>query len=54
LASAGLSDLYYPRANRGAGFVFSTFAIGTGERIVSTVTQEFVLSKLTHRASHLN
>jgi len=49
LASAGLSDLYYPRSNRGAGFVFSTFAIGTGERIVSTLTQEFVLSKYTHR-----
>ena len=54
LASAGLSNLYYPASNRGAGFVFSTFAIGTGERIASTVTQEFVLSRLTHRGSREN
>ena len=54
LASAALSNLYYPQSNRGAGFVFSTFAIGTSERIVSTVTQEFVLSKFTHRGGHLN
>jgi len=54
LASAALSNLYYPPSNRGAGFVFSTFAIGTGERVVSTVTQEFVLSKFTHRGSREN
>ena len=51
LASAALSNLYYPQSNRGAGFVFSTFAIGTAERIVSTVTQEFLLSRFTHRGA---
>jgi Carboxypeptidase regulatory-like domain len=54
LASASLSNLYYPRSNRGAGLVFPTFAIGTAERIVSTVAQEFVLGKFTHRVGQLN
>ncbi len=54
LASAALSTLYYPQSNRGAGLVFPTFAIGTGERILSTVAQEFVLGKFTRRVAHLN
>jgi hypothetical protein len=47
LISASLSNLYYPRSNRGVGLVFSGFAIGTAERAVSTVLQEFVLRRLT-------
>ncbi len=47
LISASLSNLYYPPSNRGAGLVFSNFAIGTAERGLSTVLQEFVLRKLT-------
>lgn len=55
LASAALSNLYYPRSNRGVGrLVLPTFAIGTAERIVSTVAQEFVLGKFTHRGGHEN
>jgi hypothetical protein len=51
IASAAISNLYYPPSNRGAGLVVSTFAIATAERVISTVAQEFVLGKFTHRAS---
>lgn len=54
LASAALANLYYPPANRGAEFVFSTFAVGTAERILSTVAQEFILNKYTHRGVRSN
>ncbi len=33
LASAALSNAYYPASNRGAGLVFENFLIGTGERM---------------------
>ena len=54
LASAGLSNLYYPQSNRGAGLVLSVFAINTSERIVATLAQEFVLGKFTHRGGHID
>jgi hypothetical protein len=41
--------LYYPASNRGAGLVFQNFAITTGERMLSAMMQEFVLSKLTFK-----
>jgi Carboxypeptidase regulatory-like domain len=50
LISASLSNLYYPASNRGVGLVFSGFAIGTGERMLSTVLQEFLLRRLTPSA----
>ena len=53
LASSALSNLYYPKSNRGAGLVFSQFAIGTAERIAASVAQEFILGKLTHRGGHV-
>ncbi len=53
LASSAIANLYYPRANRGAGLVFGNFAIGTAERIGASLAQEFLLGKLTHRAGHL-
>jgi hypothetical protein len=49
LGSSALSNLYYPLSNRGAGLVFTNFAISTGERMFSALMQEFVLSKLTAR-----
>lgn len=49
LASAALSNLYFPNSNRGAGLVFSQFALGTGERLGADVAEEFLLGKLTHR-----
>jgi Carboxypeptidase regulatory-like domain len=47
LGSAALSNTYYPASNRGASLVFQNFLITTGERMLSSVLQEFVLHKLT-------
>jgi hypothetical protein len=50
LGSAALSNLYYPPSNRGTGLIFENFALSTGERMLSSVFQEFVVPKLTkHR-----
>lgn len=53
LAVAGLSNLYFPRANRGVGLVFGNFAIGTAERIGASLAQEFIVGKFTKRGGHL-
>ena len=50
LASSALTEAYYPDSNRGPGLVFGNFAIGTGERMLSAVVQEFVLRRLTPAA----
>ena len=50
LASSALAETYYPSSNRGPGLVFGGFAVGTGERMVSAVFQEFVLRRLTPAA----
>ena len=49
LASATISNIYYPHSNRGVGVVFTNFAISTGARAVTSLAQEFILRKLTHR-----
>ena len=54
LISAGLSNLYYPPSNRGVGLVFTNLAVGTAERGLSTVLQEFVLRRLTPNAKKDN
>jgi hypothetical protein len=54
LAAAGLSNIYFPRANRGVGLVFGNFAIGTAERIGSSLAQEFIIGKFTRRGGHMN
>jgi hypothetical protein len=51
LASSALSNTYYPNSNRGPGLVFGNFAIGTAERMLSGVIQEFVLRRLTPSAN---
>lgn len=51
LLSSSLSNAYYPQSNRGYGLVFGNFAIGTAERLVSTLAQEFVLSRFTSKPS---
>jgi hypothetical protein len=51
LASSALSNAYYPQSNRGIGLVFGTFAIGTAERMVSGIAQEFILPRLTRKAA---
>jgi hypothetical protein len=53
LASSGLSNLYFPRADRGVGLVFGNFAIGTAERIGGSLVQEFILSRFTKRGGHI-
>lgn len=53
LVSSAISNLYYPAANRGAGLVFSGFAIQTAERVGSALAQEFLLAKLTHRGAQI-
>ena len=50
LASAALSSAYYPPSNRGAGLVFENLTISTGERMLSTLIQEFVLHRYTPKA----
>ena len=54
LASGAIANLYYPSSNRGAGLVFSNFAIGTAERVGAAIAQEFLLGKFTRRAGHIN
>ena len=54
LASAAIANLYYPKSNRGAGLVFSSFAIGTAERMAGNLAQEFLLSRFTRRGGHVN
>ena len=54
LAAAALENAYYPQSNRGAGLVFGHFALGTAERAVSSLAQEFLLRKLTPKAKNVN
>lgn len=53
LSSSALSNLYYPLSNRGTGLIFENLALSTGERMLSALMQEFVLSKLTPNKSKL-
>jgi hypothetical protein len=54
LGSAALSNLYYPASNRGAGLVFSNFFLTTGERMLSSMFQEFVLGRIASRQKARN
>jgi hypothetical protein len=47
LASSALSNTYYPAANRGTALVFENFLINTGDRMASTLIQEFFLRWFT-------
>jgi hypothetical protein len=48
LAASGISNLYYPAANRtGAAPIFEGAAIGTGFTAVANLIQEFAMRKLT-------
>jgi hypothetical protein len=53
LASAGISNLYFPKADRGVGLVFGNFAIGTAERIGASLAQEFIIGRFTKRSGHM-
>jgi hypothetical protein len=49
LASSALSELYYPKSNRGAGLVFTNFVISSAGRVAASLSQEFLLRRFTHR-----
>jgi hypothetical protein len=53
LAAAGISNLYFPKADRGIGLVFGNFAIGTAERIGASLAQEFIIGRFTKRSGHM-
>jgi len=47
LAAGGISNLYYPASDRGAGLVFENAAVGIGATAVANLLQEFVIRKLS-------
>jgi Carboxypeptidase regulatory-like domain len=49
LVSSSLTNLYYPRQDRGPGLVFRGALEITGTRIVNTLAQEFLLRHFTSR-----
>ena len=51
LASAAISNAYYPVSNRGVGLFLGNFLIGTGQRAAANLAQEFILRRLTHKAA---
>jgi hypothetical protein len=50
IAAGGISNLYYPSSDRGAGLVFENALIGVGETAAANILQEFVIRKLTPHA----
>lgn len=51
LASGGISNVYYPKQDRGLGLTFTNFAIGIGSEAGFNVLQEFVIKKFTPSAN---
>ena len=51
LTAGALSNLYYPKANRGAGLVFTNTAVGLGGRIGLNIVREFFSKRVTPNAS---
>jgi len=54
IASSALENLYFPRSDRTASFAVEEVLIGTAERAVSSLMQEFVLPKFTSRGKTNN
>ncbi|MGP0098925.1 MAG: carboxypeptidase-like regulatory domain-containing protein [Terriglobales bacterium] len=52
LIASSISMAYLPDSNRGPGHVFRNFGIGMSLHVVSSVAQEFILSKFTSRGKH--
>lgn len=50
LAAGGISNLYYPSHDRGAGLTFENTLIGIGTTAAANILQEFVIRKLTPSA----
>jgi hypothetical protein len=47
LAASGISNLYYPANDRGAGLTFENTLIAIGATAATNILQEFVIRKLT-------
>ncbi len=47
LASAGISNTYYPAGNRGGGLVVENWLIGTGSGAIGNLFQEFLVKKIS-------
>jgi len=47
LASAGISNIYYPAGNRGGGLVVENWLIGTGSGAIGNLFQEFLVKKIS-------
>jgi len=47
LVAGGISNLYYPPSDRGAGLTFENTAIGIGGTAILNLMKEFVLTKIT-------
>ena len=53
LAASGISNVYYPAADRhGAGLTFEDAGIGLGARAIANLFQEFASKKLTPKRHH--
>jgi hypothetical protein len=50
LAAGAISNIYYPRANRGTGIVFENALIAAGGRMANGLVQEFILRRFTTNA----
>jgi hypothetical protein len=51
MCSGALSNLYYPKANRGAHLVFTNAAVGLAGRVGTNLLREFFSKRLTTNAS---
>lgn len=49
LASAAMSNIYYPPSNRGVALVFNNALLGMAGRVADDLAQEFVFKKFTTR-----
>ena len=47
MCSAALSNLYYPKTNRGASLVFTNAAVGLAGRVGMNLFREFLSKRLT-------
>jgi hypothetical protein len=54
LAAGAITNAYYPNGDRGAGLVFSSFALSTGGRIANALAQEFLLRRVTSHSNKQN
>jgi hypothetical protein len=50
LAAGAISNIYYPRTNRGTAIVFENALIAAGGRMANGLVQEFILRRFTLRA----